>query len=412
MGLLNFLEFDGENSFDYGVFISGEGTFDAPKRRARKISIPGRDGDFVLDEDSFENIQVRYPAFIVAKNKAEFKEKLEAFRSALLSKIGYVRLSDTYHKDEYRMAAYLEGLEVSPKLHNKAGDFTLVFDCKPQRFLKIGELETSVLSGGIITNPTLFESHPLLKTEGYGNININDEPIIVNSVPLGDVTLINGFQETSGTRWVKYFDTDQFNAGDTITVGAGAVYDNLIQRNSNIVVDAQVPTTYTAQTSGANARVLRQTSKNVYMVLEYPSFTFTAGTDAVVYFRAELVLTYRKNGASNSVIQTHEVKFTYSAQNNRITMEMADKSTTDFRDSFRREFGEVSVYSTVNSNDQPVYIDLDIGEAYILSDGKAVSFNDAAYLPADLPTLKPGDNVITYDNTFTSFKVTPRWWRI
>ena len=412
MGLLNFLEFDGENSFDYGVFISGEGTFDAPKRRARKISIPGRDGDFVLDEDSFENIQIKYPAFIVAKNKAEFKEKLEAFRSALLSKIGYVRLSDTYHKDEYRMAAYLEGLEVSPKLHNKAGDFTLVFDCKPQRFLKIGELETSVLSGGIITNPTLFESHPLLKTEGYGNININDEPIIVNSVPLGDVTLINGFQETSGTRWVKYFDTDQFNAGDTITVGAGAVYDNLIQRNSNIVVDAQVPTTYTAQTSGANARVLRQTSKNVYMVLEYPSFTFTAGTDAVVYFRAELVLTYRKNGASNSVIQTHEVKFTYSAQNNRITMEMADKSTTDFRDSFRREFGEVSVYSTVNSNDQPVYIDLDIGEAYILSDGKAVSFNDAAYLPADLPTLKPGDNVITYDNTFTSFKVTPRWWRI
>lgn len=412
MGLLNFLEFDGENSFDYGVFISGEGTFDAPKRRARKISIPGRDGDFVLDEDSFENIQVRYPAFIVAKNKAEFKEKLEAFRSALLSKTGYVRLSDTYHKDEYRMAAYLEGLEVSPKLHNKAGDFTLVFDCKPQRFLKIGELETSVSSGGIITNPTLFESHPLLKTEGYGNININGEPIIVNSVPLGDVTLINGFQETSGTRWVKYFDTDQFNAGDTITVGAGAVYDNLIQRNSNIVVDAQVPTTYTAQTSGANARVIRQTSKNVYMLLEYPSFTFTAGTDEEVYFRAELVLTYKKNGASNSVIQTHEVKFTYSAQNNRITMEMADKSTTDFRDSFRREFGEVSVYSTVNSNDQPVYIDLDIGEAYILSDGKAVSFNDAAYLPADLPTLRPGDNVITYDNTFTSFKVTPRWWRI
>ena len=93
-------------------------------------------------------------------------------------------------------------------------------------------------------------------------------------------------------------------------------------------------------------------------------------------------------------------------------MEMADYSTADFRDSFRREFGEVSVYSTVNSNDQPVYIDLDIGEAYILSDGKAVSFNDAAYLPADLPTLRPGDNVITYDNTFTSFKVTPRWWRI
>ena len=396
---------------EYDVYISGDAVFNSPARDVEMIEIPGRNGAYALDKRRYKNIDVTYPAGLGTKNEAEFRRKIESLRNALSSKVGYQRLEDDYNGEEYRLAVYKSGLDVNPKML-RAGEFDIVFDCKPQRFLKIGEIETPVSSGGIITNPTLFESHPLLKTEGYGNININGEPIIVNSVPLGDVTLVNGFQETSGARWVKYFDTDQFNAGDTITVGAGAVYDNLIQRNSNIVVDAQVPTTYTAQTSGASARVLRQTSKNVYMVLEYPSFTFTAGTDGEVYFRAELVLTYKKNGASNSVIQTHEVKFTYSAQNNRITMEMADKSTTDFRDSFRREFGEVSVYSTVNSNDQPVYIDLDIGEAYILSDGKAVSFNDAAYLPADLPTLKPGDNVITYDNTFTSFKITPRWWRI
>ena len=396
---------------EYDVYISGDAVFNSPARDVEMIEIPGRNGAYALDKRRYKNIDVTYPAGLGTKNEAEFRRKIESLRNALSSKVGYQRLEDDYNGEEYRLAVYKSGLDVNPKML-RAGEFDIVFDCKPQRFLKIGEIETPVSSGGIITNPTLFESHPLLKTEGYGNININGEPIIVNSVPLGDVTLVNGFQETSSARWVKYFDTDQFNAGDTITVGAGAVYDNLIQRNSNIVVDAQVPTTYTAQTSGASARVLRQTSKNVYMVLEYPSFTFTAGTDEEVYFRAELVLTYRKNGSLNTVIQQHEVKFTYSAQNNRITMEMADKSTTDFRDSFRREFGEVSVYSTVNSNDQPVYIDLDIGEAYILSDGKAVSFNDAAYLPADLPTLKPGDNVITYDNTFTSFKITPRWWRI
>lgn len=396
---------------EYDVYISGDAVFNSPARDVEMIEIPGRNGAYALDKRRYKNIDVTYPAGLGTKNEAEFRRKIESLRNALSSKVGYQRLEDDYNGEEYRLAVYKSGLDVNPKML-RAGEFDIVFDCKPQRFLKIGEIETPVSSGGIITNPTLFESHPLLKTEGYGNININGEPIIVNSVPLGDVTLVNGFQETSGARWVKYFDTDQFNAGDTITVGAGAVYDNLIQRNSNIVVDAQVPTTYTAQTSGANAKVLRQTTKNVYMVLEYPSFTFTAGTDGVIYFSAELVLTYKKNGASDSVIQTHEVKFTYSAQNNRITMEMADNSTPDFRDSFRREFGEVSVYSTINSNDQPVYIDLDIGEAYILSDGKAVSFNDAAYLPADLPTLKPGDNVITYDNTFTSFKVTPRWWRI
>ena len=409
--LFKSLRYGDINTKEYDVYISGDAVFNSPARDVEMIEIPGRNGAYALDKRRYKNIDVTYPAGLGTKNEAEFRRKIEDLRNALSSKVGYQRLEDDYNGEEYRLAVYKSGLDVNPTML-RAGQFDIVFDCKPQRFLKIGEIETPVSSGGIITNPTLFESHPLLKTEGYGNIDINGEPIIVNSVPLGDVTLVNGFQETSGARWVKYFDTDQFNAGDAITVGAGAVYDNLIQRNSNIVVDAQVPTTYTAQTSGANAKVLRQTTKNVYMVLEYPSFTFTAGTDGVIYFRAELVLTYKKNGASDSVIQTHEVKFTYSAQNNRITMEMADNSTPDFRDSFRREFGEVSVYSTINSNDQPVYIDLDIGEAYILSDGKAVSFNDAAYLPADLPTLKPGDNVITYDNTFTSFKVTPRWWRI
>lgn len=405
------LRFGGIDTKGFDVFISGDAVYNSPSRDVEMFEIPGRNGAFALDKGRFANIQLSYPSGIGTKNEAEFREKIEGLRNALSSKVGYQRLEDDYHGEEFRMAVYKGGLDVNPTML-KAGQFDIVFDCKPQRFLKSGEIEQSVTSGDIITNPTLFESHPLLCVEGFGEIYINDESLVVNSVPLGNVTLINGFEETSGTRWVKYFDTDQFNASDTITVGAGAVYDNLIQRNSSIVVDSQVAATYTSQTSGANAKVLRQTTKNVYMVLEYPSFTFTAGTDGVVYFRAELVLTYRKNGALNSVFQTHEVKFTYSAQNNCITMGMADNSTTDFRDSFRREFGEVFIYSTVNSNDQPVYIDLDIGEAYILSDGKAVSFNDAAYLPADLPTLKPGDNIITYDNTFTSFKMTPRWWRI
>lgn len=405
------LRFGGIDTKGFDVFISGDAVYNSPSRDVEMFEIPGRNGAFALDKGRFSNIQLSYPSGIGTKNEAEFREKIEGLRNALSSKVGYQRLEDDYHGEEFRMAVYKGGLDVDPTML-KAGKFDIVFDCKPQRFLKSGEIEQSVTSGDTITNPTLFESNPLLCVEGFGEIYINDESLVVNSVPLGNVTLINGFEETSGTRWVKYFDTDQFNNGDTITVGAGAVYDNLIQRSNNIVVDSQVPTTYTAQTSGASARVIRQTSKNVYMVLEYPTFTFTAGTDGVVYFRAELVLTYKKNGASNSVIQTHEVKFTYSAQNNRITMEMADKSTTDFRDSFRREFGEVSVYSTINSNDQSVYIDLDIGEAYIMSEGKPTSFNDAAYLPADLPTLKPGDNIITYDNTFTSFKVTPRWWRV
>ena len=58
------------------------------------------------------------------------------------------------------------------------------------------------------------------------------------------------------------------------------------------------------------------------------------------------------------------------------------------------------------------YIDLDIGECYAYQAGQIISWNNAAVLPSDLPTLAPGANTITFDNTVTDLKVIPRWWKI
>ena len=59
-----------------------------------------------------------------------------------------------------------------------------------------------------------------------------------------------------------------------------------------------------------------------------------------------------------------------------------------------------------------MYIDLDIGEAYKIEGNEPVSVNDAVVLPAELPTLSPGTNTITFDNTITQLKIVPRWWRV
>ena len=58
MGLLNHLTYDGVDSSSFGVFISGDGVFDAPARRGEMISIPGRNGSLFMDEGVFENITV------------------------------------------------------------------------------------------------------------------------------------------------------------------------------------------------------------------------------------------------------------------------------------------------------------------------------------------------------------------
>lgn len=170
MGLLNHLTYDGVDSSSFGVFISGDGVFDAPARRGEMISIPGRNGSLFMDEGVFENITVEYPAFIGTGREALFRQKLGDLRSWLSSRGNYKRLTDTYHPDEFRLGVYREGLEVDPQHITRAGEFTLKFDCKPQRYLVSGEDPVLFYGNGTIVNPTLFASSPLIKVTGNGTV--------------------------------------------------------------------------------------------------------------------------------------------------------------------------------------------------------------------------------------------------
>ena len=180
MGLLNHLTYDGVDSSSFGVFISGDGVFDAPARRGEMISIPGRNGSLFMDEGVFENITVEYPAFIGTGYEDLFRERLGDLRSALTSRGNYKRLEDTYHPDEFRLGVYRSGLEVDPKVITRAGNFTLKFDCKPQRYLKIGEDPIVLTAGALINNPTLFYARPLLKVIGNGTVRIEPYEFIVS----------------------------------------------------------------------------------------------------------------------------------------------------------------------------------------------------------------------------------------
>lgn len=174
------LEFDGESSGNYGVYISGEAVYNAPERGVEMVSIPGRNGAFALDQGRFENIEITYPAGIFADTEADFAQAISDFRNLLCSKKTYCRLSDDYNPNEFRMAIYKSGLEVSP-VQLKAGEFDIIFDCKPQRFLTSGETASSVASGSTINNPTPYASSPLIKVTGYGTLYIGTYPVAIAS---------------------------------------------------------------------------------------------------------------------------------------------------------------------------------------------------------------------------------------
>lgn len=152
------LYFDGQSSGTYGVYITGEAVFSAPQRDVEMIKIPGRNGEFALDNGRFQNIEVTYPAGIFADSETDFAAAISDFRNFLASRVGYCRLEDEYNPNEYRMAVYKSGLDVDAKVL-KAGEFSITFDCKPQRWLKDGETavaigewgETETASGDIVT---------------------------------------------------------------------------------------------------------------------------------------------------------------------------------------------------------------------------------------------------------------------
>ena len=45
----NYITYSGKSSADYGVWVSGGGTFDAPSRDVQTVSVPGRNGDLTFD---------------------------------------------------------------------------------------------------------------------------------------------------------------------------------------------------------------------------------------------------------------------------------------------------------------------------------------------------------------------------
>jgi len=177
----NYLTFAGRSSQEFGILISGEGTYDSPERNVSKVEVPGHDGDLLFDKGNFKNITVSYPAFI----KLGMPELARDFFNYAASKIGYQRLEDTYHPYEYRMARYNSKVKVeSIGYMNRSGQFTIEFDCKPQRFLKSGEEPVIFTDDGIILNRTLFPAKPYIRIygTGAGTVGIGSETITISAI--------------------------------------------------------------------------------------------------------------------------------------------------------------------------------------------------------------------------------------
>ena len=89
-------------------------------------------------------------------------------------------------------------LSLDPDVKKRAlvGEVDIKFNCKPQLFLKSGEIEQTVMDGGYIYNPTPYTAAPTLRfkfpdSEEGGSITINGVTISIQKPGSGEDFIID-----------------------------------------------------------------------------------------------------------------------------------------------------------------------------------------------------------------------------
>ena len=426
VGKFGSLTFGGIDSSAYGIYISGEGAFNAPERAVEMVNVPGRNGAVVIDKGRYENIVVEYPSGTFGTDPTDFRTKLRKFINALKAQIGYQRLSDTYHPNEYRMGVFIEAVEVEPVNIDTAGEFKLIFNCKPQRYLTSGETAVEVTSGQDLVNPTLYDAEPLLAVEGHGAIHFNGCDIELVNPYRGETVVVEPKLYTGSliTPHESFNPLSVGNTDDTITINPITFYWYAVLDSTTGTVG-----TVTITDSGdlpGTTTIVSRASRTIHFKTVVDALDITSWSslqDEVtqeVSHTITLVANYTDGGSQSETIHFKcgsKYWFETIDSNRIMNIDIISRRTGSGMTAFTA-LGEristkgVTVDSTVFILGTPTYIDCEMGDAYMISGGEYVSLNEHLDLGSDLPKLAPGENEVTFDNTITSLEVQPRWWQL
>lgn len=167
--------------------------FKIPERDYETIEIPGRNGDLLVSNNRFKNITISVDCFL----RSDFPGIYRSVIAALIKKEGYQRLVFPQDPDHYRMAFLQTAIEPETGSFNESGGFTLVFNCKPQRFRNDGDVPQefpngNTVSGGVVTNQGVtiteientgsYDAKPLIRFFGNGYIIVQGRKLTIRGI--------------------------------------------------------------------------------------------------------------------------------------------------------------------------------------------------------------------------------------
>lgn len=255
--------FNGHSSDEFGIRIERFPDLNRSERKYRSASVAGRNGNIYQMQDAWEEVTVSYQIFAGERQDGaavtDFTDIVEWLNSA----DDYAVLTDTYDPTHYRMAVFVDELEIESQWHT-FGKATVKFRCRPERFIVTNPI--SVSDGGTITNTTNHVAKPIITLTGAGQCSmynvtkttLSDTPIYLQNV-FGEIKtkLLNNFF------FIDYLHRTTASYLTAITISSGTVSSTtantgsvtFTQSNANYGLGVMIPvlpnTTYTMSFSAS-----------------------------------------------------------------------------------------------------------------------------------------------------------------
>lgn len=206
------ITFNGKTSTSIGLQVEVPPDYEIPERIYEVTPVPGRNGDVAMDTGAYRNVVREYQIAIGEESK-DFISLATKLGAWLFPAQGYLRLEDTYEPDVFKLARFIGNNKITNILQ-KAGRATISFERMPQRFLKSGDVDVTVINTKKFDNPSQNEAKPLIKVygSGSGTISFGDQTIGISDIP-GDLYIDSELEECYRSGAINHNDKVTLNKG-------------------------------------------------------------------------------------------------------------------------------------------------------------------------------------------------------
>lgn len=155
--------FGGVSSRNMRITTEFKNTLGGAEPDVEEYEIPGRDGTEYHWNQRYRNVTVEYDTFLKVPEQEDLPRFTGDIKRWLLARPGeYLRLTDTYDPDHFRMAVYAGGLDID-NVTRRFTRQTISFSCLPFRYRKAGENELDISGSPYLINDTGYDALPLIK---------------------------------------------------------------------------------------------------------------------------------------------------------------------------------------------------------------------------------------------------------